>query len=300
MNPVYSHVSELERRFSCLEMPAAPVNILMTSLWETLSQGIQLKSSWPTETMRKYVFSFILDFPGRSAGKESACNAGDLSSIPGSGKTPGEGKGYPLQYSCLENFMDRGLWQATVHGVAKSRTWLSDFHFTFFKLLSLAKFVTDQYIIQGHQLLKITTWNKSLGQFDSVQSLSRVQLFVIPWTAACQASQSITNSRSSLKLMSIESVMPSNHLIFCHSLLLPPSISPSIRVFSNESALCIRWPKYWSFSFNISPPNEYSELISFRINWLDLLAVTTRKKLAISKNNMFLRDSENNIHVFFF
>ena len=161
MNPVNSHVSELERGFSCLEMPAAPVNILMASLWETLSQGIQLNNSWPTETMRKYVFSFILGFPGSSAGKESACDAGDLSSIPGSGKTPGEGNGYPLQYSCLENFMDRGVWQATVHGVAKSRTRLSDFHFTFFKLLSLGKFVTDQYIIQGQQLLKITIWNKS-------------------------------------------------------------------------------------------------------------------------------------------
>ena len=88
--------------------------------------------------------------------QKSAYDAGDPGSIPGSGKTPGEGNGYPLQYSCLENFMDRGVWQATVHGVAKSRTRLSDFHFTFFKLLSLGKFVTDQYIIQGQQLLKIT------------------------------------------------------------------------------------------------------------------------------------------------
>ena len=94
-----------------------------------------------------------------------------------------------------------------------------------------------------------------------------------PWTVACQASLSITNSWSLLKLMSIESVMPSNHLILCHPLLLLPSIFPSIRVFSNESVLCIRWPKYWSFSFSISPSNEYSGLISFRMNWLDLLAV---------------------------
>ena len=91
--------------------------------------------------------------------------------------------------------------------------------------------------------------------------------------AACQASLSITDSRSLPKLMSIESVMPSNHLIFCHPLLLPPSIFPSIRVFSNESVLCIRWPKYWSFSFNISPSNEYSGLISFRMDWLDILKV---------------------------
>ena len=111
------------------------------------------------------------------------------------------------------------------------------------------------------------------AQFSSVQSLSCVQLFTTPWTAALQASLSITNSRSLLKLMSIESVMPSNHLISCHPLLLPPSIFPSIRVFSSESVLRIRWPKYWSFSFSISPSNEYSELISFRMDWLDLLAV---------------------------
>ena len=94
-----------------------------------------------------------------------------------------------------------------------------------------------------------------------------------PWTAAHQASLSITNSRSLLKLMSIESVMPSNHFILCRPLLLLPSIFPSIRVFSNESALCIRWPKYWSFSFSISPSNECSGLISFRMDWLDLIAV---------------------------
>ena len=100
---------------------------------------------------------------------------------------------------------------------------------------------------------------------SSVKSLSRVQLFVTPWTAACQASLSITNSWSLLKLRSIQSVMPSNHLIHCHPLLLLPSIFPSIRVFSNESVLHIRWLKYWSFSFSISPSNEYSGLISFRI-----------------------------------
>ena len=108
---------------------------------------------------------------------------------------------------------------------------------------------------------------------SSVQSLSRVQHFVTPWTEVRQASLSITNSWSLPKLMSIESVMPSNHLILCYHLLLPPSIFPSIRVFSNESVLCIRWPKCWSFSFNISPSNEYSRLISFRMDWLDLLAV---------------------------
>ena len=106
--------------------------------------------------------------------------------------------------------------------------------------------------------------NYVVWMFSSVQSLSRVLFFVTPWTAACQASLSTTNSQSLPKLMSIESVMPSNHLILCHPLLLLPSIFPSIRVFSNELALCIRWPKYWSFSFNISPSNEYSGWISFR------------------------------------
>ena len=109
-------------------------------------------------------------------------------------------------------------------------------------------------------------------QFSSVQSLSRVQFFATPWIPACQASLSITNSRSSLRLTSIESVMPSNHLVLCHPFLLP-SIFPSIRVFSNELVLCIRWPKYWSFSSSISPSNEYSGLISFRMDWLDLLEV---------------------------
>ena len=106
-----------------------------------------------------------------------------------------------------------------------------------------------------------------------VKSLSRVWLFAVPWTAARQASLSITNSRSLLRFMSIKSVMPSNHLILCHPLLLPLSILPRTRVFSNESVLRIRWTKYWSFSFSISPSNEYSGLISFRMDWFDLLAV---------------------------
>ena len=112
-----------------------------------------------------------------------------------------------------------------------------------------------------------------MEEFSSVQSLSHVQLFATAWTSARQASLSITNSRSPPKPMSIESVIPSNHLILCCPLLLLPSIFPSIRVFSNESALRIRWPKNWSFSFNISPSNEHPGLISFRKDWLDLLAV---------------------------
>ena len=110
-------------------------------------------------------------------------------------------------------------------------------------------------------------------QFNSGESLSCVRLFVIPWTTTRQASLSITNSQSSLKLMSIKSVMSSNHLVLCHPLLLPPSIFPRIRVFYNESVLRIRWPKYWSFSFSLSPSNEYPGLISFKMDRLDLLAV---------------------------
>ena len=120
---------------------------------------------------------------------------------------------------------------------------------------------------------KKTNIRLSTPKHTSVQSLSHVRLFATPWTAARQASLSVTNSRSLLKFMSIELVIPSNHLILCLSLLLPPSVFLSIRVFSSESVLCIRWPKYRSFSFTISPSNEYSRLISFRMDWLDLLAV---------------------------
>ena len=172
------------------------------------------------------------------SGQEFACHAGDsgdTGSIPGLGTSPGGCSSSPLQYFCLENSMDRGAWWATVHEITKSQTLLS----------------------------KIWVWTTDSGQFSeisvksecglqipvsSVQSFSRVLLLATPWTAARQASLSITNSRSLLKLMTIESVMPSNHLILCRPLLLLPSIFSSIRVFSNESVLCIKWPKYWSFT----------------------------------------------------
>ena len=137
--------------------------------------------------------------------------------------------------------------------------------------LAMQYFCLEKNILHKDKMLSIGQWVTK--RFSSVQSISSVQLFATPWTAACQASLSITNPWSLPKLISIESVMPSNHLILCHPLLFPPSIFPSIRVFYNESALHIRWPKYWSFSFNISPSSEHSGLISVKIDWLDLLAV---------------------------
>ena len=134
------------------------------------------------------------------------------------------------------------------------------------------------YGYQGQRVGR--TGRLGLTYISSVQSLNCVWLFSTPWTAARQASLSVTNSQSLLKFMSIESVMPSSHLIHCCPLLLPPSIFPSIRVFSNEWVLCIRWPEYWSFSFSINPFDDYSGLISLRIDWLDLLAVQgTLKRL---------------------
>ena len=164
----------------------------------------------------------------------------------------GEGSGNPLQYSCLEISMARGAWQTTNHGSQKlRRDWVTNTH------------------------IQYESWNKAVcgHQFSSVHSLSCVWLFATPWIAARQASLSITNSRSSPRLTSIESVMPSSHLILCRPLVLLPPIPPSIRVFSNESTLRIRWPKYWSFSFSIIPSKEIPELSSFRMDWLDLLAV---------------------------
>ena len=146
----------------------------------------------------------------------------------------------------------------------------------YFVMASPANKYSVQYLLSLHSV-----------QFSSFQSLSQVWLFATPWTTACQASLSITNSWSPPKSMSIESVMPSSHLIFCRPLLLLPSIFPSIRIFSNESTPCIRWPKYWSFSFNISPFNEHPRLISFRMDWLDLLAVQGTLKSLLQHHSLF-------------
>ena len=139
-------------------------------------------------------------------------------------------------------------------------------------LTNIKKFPLNKRYYFLERSVLVISWLINLN-FSSVQSLSHIRLFATPWITARQGSLSITNSQSPPKPMSIESVMPSNHLILCHPLLLLPSIFPSITVFSNESALRIRWPKYWSFSFSISPSNEHPGLISFRMNWWDLLAV---------------------------
>ena len=182
----------------------------------------------------------------------------------------GEGNGTPLQYSWLENPMDGGTWWATVHGVAKSWTQLSDFtsHVYYFPMLIWFKFNLEVFT-----------------ELSSVQSLSHVWLFATPWITARQASLSITNSQSSPKLMCIKSVMPSSHLILCHPFLLLSSIPPSIWVFSNESTLRMRWPKYWSFSFSTSLSNEHPRLISFRMDQLDLLAVQGTLKSLLQNHN---------------
>ena len=173
--------------------------------------------------------------------------------------------GNSLQYSYQENPMDRGAWWAMVHGVTKSQTWLNRLNMR-----------------TCNQIIVPSIWTSPNAV---VQSLSHVSLFATPWTAAHQASLSITNSRSLPKLMSIKSVMPFNHLILCWTLLLP-SIFPSIRVFSNESVLCIMWPKYWSFSFSISPSKDYSGLISFRIDWFDLLEVKGTLKSLLQHHSL--------------
>ena len=177
----------------------------------------------------------------------------------------GEGSGNPLQCSWLENPRDGGAWWAAIYGVTWSRT----------RLKRLSSSSSSSSRVSGRLWpLQETLQDQqvSLAQFSSVQPLRHVGLFATPWTAACQASLSITNSRSLLKLMSIESVTTIQPSLLPHSLLLP-SIFLSIKVFSNESALGMRWPKYCSFSFNISPSNEHPGLISFRMDWLDLLAV---------------------------
>ena len=177
-------------------------------------------------------------------------------------------------------------------------------------ILKIFKIISYFYSVQRIQCHYYKNWKNPMSQMkiqlfvnSSVQSLSRVRLFATPWVAACQASLSIINSWSLLKLLSIESVMPSSHLILHRPLLHLPPIPPSIRVFSNESTLCMRWPKYWSFSFSISPSNEHPGLMSFRIDWLDLLAVQGISRVfsntTVQKHQFFHAQlsSQSNSHI---
>ena len=199
--------------------------------------------------------------------------------IPGSGRSPGGGHGNPLQILPGESHGQRGLVGYSPWSCKESDTTEATEHEQ--DSLLCGDWPANSRLFSTSRLHPLGTDStpplvvtiKNVSQFSSVQLLSRVLLFETPWTAARQASLSITNSRSPRKPMSIESVMPSNHLILCRTFLLLPSIFPSIRVFSNESALCIRWPKYWSFSFNICPSSQHPGLISFSMDWLDLLAV---------------------------
>ena len=185
-----------------------------------------------------------------------------MGSIPGWEWSPGGRHGNPFQYSCLEKPVDRGAWRATVHRVTQGRTQL--------KQLSTHQLMRNW---AGKRAQKKNKESSQLSLVSSVQLLSHVWLFATPWTAALQTSVSITNSQGLLKLMCSESMMPSNHLILYHPLLLLPSIFPNSRVFCSESALRIWWPKYWSFTFSIRPSNKYSGRISFRMDWLDIPAV---------------------------
>ena len=174
-------------------------------------------------------------------------------------------KGMPTHSSILawRNPLDREAWRAIVRGVSESWTWLSNYHFSFFSMEGLRS-----------------------GELQSVQSLSRVRHFVTSWIAACQAFLSITNSWSLPKLMSIESVMLSSHLILCRPLSSCPQSLPASGFFSNESTLHMRWPKYWSFSFSVRPSNEPPGLISFRMDWLDLLEVQGTLKSLLQKKTL--------------
>ena len=187
----------------------------------------------------------------------------------------GEGNGNPLQCSCLENPRDGGAWWAAVYGVTQSRTWLKHLSSS---SSSCSLNISFHYWGPGwflplQLIFDAPLENIALSEhhFTSLQLLSRVRLFATPRIAARQASLSITNSRSSLRLTSIESMMPSSRLILCRALLLLPPIPPSIRVFSNESTLRMRWQKYWTFSFSIIPSKEIPGLISFRMDWLALI-----------------------------
>ena len=198
--------------------------------------------------------------------------------------------------------MDREAWHAAIHGFAKSQTWLSNWtELKCQKLLSPLYYLI--YSSNNHMNFFKVVLGALFIRHQSVQSLSHVQLFATPWIAARQASLSITNFQSSLKLRCMESVIPSSHFILFHPLLLLPPIPPSIRMFFSESTLRMRWQKYWSFSFSISPSNEHPGMISFRMDWLDLLAVQGTSRVfsntTVQKHQFFgaQLSSQSNSHI---
>ena len=207
--------------------------------------------------------------------------------------------------------LKRDLWEwaklvGKNHFVVCFVTWQTYFQGLSYSLVLIYRDKITNCCISCPKLVPENAINRYFihySHFSSVQSLSHVRLFVTPWITARQASLSITNSRSSHKLMFTESVMPSSHLILCHPLLLLPSIPPSIRVFSNESTLRMRWPKYWSFSFSIIPSKENLGLISFRMDWLDLLAVQGTLKSLLQHQDQKHRffsaqlSSQSNFHI---
>ena len=232
-------------------------------------------------------------FPVGSVVKNPSTNAGDTSSRPGSGRSLREGDGNLPQYSCLKNPMDRGVRQAIVRGVTKDsdmNEWLNNSNWQMDGSSIVCKNSGPESVLKTpYTWIGLEyTWNQEVSSvpLSLVQSLNHVQLFATPWIAARQTSLSITNSRSSPKLMSMESVMPSSHLILCCPLLLLPPTPPSIRLFSNESTLVMRWPEYWSFIFSIIPSKEIPGLISFRINWLDVLAVQGTLKSLLQHHSL--------------
>ena len=231
-------------------------------------------------------------FPGGASGEEPArqCRRRKRCGFnPWVGKIPWRRAWQPLQYSCLEHPMDGGAWRTVVPRVTQIRTWLKQLSTqaqhcfpTWDRTLRFWQVLTTTisplkylyfYLVPFYSLLIYIPPSVCISSVKFSSVTQSCLTFVTPWTAACQASLSITNSWSSLKFMSIESVLPSSHPILCRPLLLLPPIPPSIRVFSNESTLRVRWPEYWSFSFSISPSNEHPGLISFRMDWVDLLAV---------------------------
>ena len=246
----------------------------------------------PLLALRAFQVALVVKNPPAHVG-----DGRDLGLTPGSRRSPGGGHGNPVQYSCLENPMDRGAWKATIHSVAKSWTWLSEWAHMHASGVGVCRAPSaaepqsvpclratpfplcreDETVSQSFSWWLLLFMWTLMGcphlfffffgytpPFSSVQLLSRVRLFVTPGTATRQGSLSITNSWSLFKLMSGASVMPSNHLILSCPLLFPPSTFPSIRVFSSDSAVCIRWPKYWSFSFS----NNQSFQWIFRTDFL--------------------------------